>query len=300
MDYSASYLQLSRTEFEARIGEAEEQLRSCHLCPRECGADRASEKGFCQAGSTLVVSSFGPHMGEESVLAGRTGSGTIFFGHCNLRCVYCQNYQLSILGSGSPVTSEQLASMMLIIQDRYKCPNINLVTPTHYVPQILQAVYTAAQRGLRLPLVYNCGGYESAATLQLLDGVVDIYMPDLKYASPERGLLYSQAEDYFVRARLALLEMDRQVGGLQLDAQGVAQRGLLVRHLVLPGGLEDTKKVLDFIAGELSPDCMVNLMDQYYPCYQADRFPELKRRLSAREYDQARQYAQGLGLRLYN
>lgn len=300
MDYSASYLQLSRTEFEARIGETEEQLRSCHLCPRECGADRASEKGFCQAGSTLVVSSFGPHMGEESVLAGRIGSGTIFFGHCNLRCVYCQNYQLSILGSGSPVTSEQLASMMLIIQDRYKCPNINLVTPTHYVPQILQAVYTAAQRGLRLPLVYNCGGYESAATLQLLDGVVDIYMPDLKYASPERGLLYSQAEDYFVRARLALLEMDRQVGGLQLDAQGVAQRGLLVRHLVLPGGLEDTKKVLDFIAGELSPDCMVNLMDQYYPCYQADRFPELKRRLSAREYDQARQYAQGLGLRLYN
>lgn len=222
MDYSASYLQLSRTEFEARIGETEEQLRSCHLCPRECGADRASEKGFCQAGSTLVVSSFGPHMGEESVLAGRTGSGTIFFGHCNLRCVYCQNYQLSILGSGSPVTSEQLASMMLIIQDRYKCPNINLVTPTHYVPQILQAVYTAAQRGL------------------------------------------------------------------------------LVRHLVLPGGLEDTKKVLDFIAGELSPDCMVNLMDQYYPCYQADRFSELKRRLSAREYDQARQYAQGLGLRLYN
>lgn len=205
---------------------------------------------------------------------------------------------MSFGGHGTPVTTEQLATMMLIIQDRYGCPNVNLVTPTHFVPHILEAVYLAADRGLRIPLVYNCGGYESVEVLRLLAGVVDIYMPDLKYSSPERARRYSQAEDYFAKARLALQEMDRQVGGLEVSAAGVAQRGLLIRHLVLPGGLEDTKKVLEFVREELSPDCMVNLMDQYYPCYRAHEHPELRRRVSSTEFRAAWDFAQSLGLRL--
>ncbi|MDI9438643.1 MAG: radical SAM protein [Bacillota bacterium] len=298
MAEGASYLQLSREELEDRVSRAREQLTSCRLCPRECRVNRSNKQGFCRAGAEAVVSSFGPHLGEERVLVGHGGSGTIFFAHCNLRCVFCQNHELSFGGHGTPVTTEQLATMMLIIQDRYGCPNVNLVTPTHFVPHILEAVYLAADRGLRIPLVYNCGGYESVEVLRLLAGVVDIYMPDLKYSSPERAHRYSQAEDYFAKARLALQEMDRQVGGLEVSAAGVAQRGLLIRHLVLPGGLEDTKKVLEFVREELSPDCMVNLMDQYYPCYRAHEHPELCRRVSSTEFRAAWDFAQSLGLRL--
>lgn len=188
--------------------------------------------------------------------------------------------------------------MMLIIQDQYGCTNINLVTPTHYVPQILEAVYLATGKGLRLPIVYNCGGYESVETLKLLEGIVDIYMPDLKYSSEKWGRDYSQAADYFANVRLALLEMDRQVGGLKLDDQGLAYRGLLVRHLVLPGGLEETKGVLDFIKEELTPDTLVNLMDQYYPSNRAFAYPELSRRLTEKEFSEALSYAKELGLRL--
>lgn len=298
MDYKASYLNLTRKEFEERIEAANKHLTECTLCPRECKVNRAKEKGYCQAGTELKVSSFGPHFGEERELVGRTGSGTIFFAHCNLRCVFCQNYQLSFGGEGSFCTSEDLAAIMLFIQDRYGCGNINFVTPTHYVPHILEAVYKASQMGLTIPLVYNCGGYENVETLKLLDGIFDIYMPDLKYSSEEWGRKYSGAADYFERAREALKEMDRQVGGLQLDDKGLAYRGLLVRHLVMPGGLEEAKAILDFIARELSPDTLVNLMDQYYPSYKAFNYPELNRRLTRNEFSEALAYAEDLGLRL--
>ncbi len=298
MGNGASYLELTEAEWQEKIKRAQAHLKECRLCPRECAVDRTTAKGVCRAGAQAVVASFGPHFGEESVLVGSWGSGTIFFAHCNLRCVFCQNYQLSLLGQGSPVHSEQLATIMLIIQDRYRCPNINLVTPTHFIPQILEALWIAAQRGLHIPLVYNCGGYERVEVLRILEGVVDIYMPDLKYASAEQAHRYSQAADYFQQARLALKEMDRQVGGLKLNRAGVAQRGLLIRHLLLPGGLEDTKQVLEFIGSELSPDCLVNLMDQYYPCYQASDYPELSRRVSREEFRAAADYAQQLGLRL--
>ena len=298
MVHQPGYLLLDRKELKKRVEVANRHLTECRLCPRECGTGRASGKGFCQAGAELKVSSFGPHFGEESELVGRRGSGTIFFAHCNLRCVYCQNYELSFGGEGSVCTSEQLAAMMLIIQDQYGCTNINLVTPTHYVPQILEAVYLATGKGLRLPIVYNCGGYESVETLKLLEGIVDIYMPDLKYSSEKWGRDYSQAADYFANVRLALLEMDRQVGGLKLDDQGLAYRGLLVRHLVLPGGLEETKGVLDFIKEELTPDTLVNLMDQYYPSNRAFAYPELSRRLTEKEFSEALSYAKELGLRL--
>lgn len=298
MNYRASYLNLTKEEFAERIKAARKHLAECALCPRECRVDRTEEKGYCQAGVELKVSSFGPHFGEERELVGRTGSGTIFFAHCNLRCVFCQNYQLSFGGDGSFCTSEDLASIMLLIQDRYGCGNINFVTPTHFVPQILEATYIASQNGLAIPLVYNCSGYESVATLKLLDGIIDIYMPDLKYSSEEWGRKYSGAPDYFERASEALKEMDRQVGGLQLDDHGLAYHGLLVRHLVMPGGLEEAKAILDFIARELSPDTLVNLMDQYYPSYKAFNYPELNRRLTRNEFSEALAYAEDLGLRL--
>ncbi|MDI9419297.1 MAG: radical SAM protein [Firmicutes bacterium] len=298
MKHQPSYLHLTKQDFAAWIASTKEHLTNCTLCPRECRVDRTRTKGYCQAGAKLKVSSFGPHFGEERELVGSHGSGTIFFAHCSLRCVYCQNYQLSFGGEGEPCTSEQLAAMMLLLQDHYGCANINLVTPTHYVHQIIEAIYTASQKGLRLPIVYNCGGYESVGTLKLLEGIVDIYMPDLKYGSEKMARDYSQASDYFARTSEALVEMDRQVGPLELDEYGLAYKGLLIRHLVLPGGLEETKRVLDFIKAKLSPGVLVNLMDQYYPSYKAFNFPELNRRISQSEFLEALQYAQKLELRL--
>ena len=298
MEYQVSYLQLTGEQFEEKVARAQEQKTECALCPRECHVNRTKERGYCQADAALKVSSFGPHFGEEKELVGRNGSGTIFFAHCNLRCVYCQNHDLSFGGQGSTITIKELAEIMLSLQNRHECSNINLVTPTHYVPQILEAVFIAAQEGLRIPLVYNCSGYEKTTTLQLLQGIIDIYMPDLKYSSLEWGQDYSDARDYFSRARTALMEMDRQVGGLETNEEGVAQRGLLVRHLVLPGGLEESKHILDFIKMELSPRTLVNVMDQYHPSHKAYIYPELNRRLSQREYEEVLRYAKMLGLRL--
>ena len=298
MDVQPSYIKLLQEgDLLPKVEEAQEHITCCSLCPHECGIDRREKKGFCQAGDMVIVASFGPHLGEENVLVGRNGSGTIFFGHCNLRCVFCQNSELSFGGEGHLVSNEELVDIMLALQNDYKCHNINLVTPTHFVPNILEALYSAAQQGLRLPIVYNCGGYEKIETLRILDGVIDIYMPDLKYAAAKRGQRYSQVIDYPSRARLALKEMDRQVGGLKVD-RGIAYRGLLIRHLVLPGGLEDTKEVLDFIKRQLSPDCLVNLMSQYYPSHQASKYPEINERVSAHEYGEALRYARELGLRL--
>lgn len=282
----------------AKVDKAAEHLRNCRLCPHLCGVDRATSSGYCEAPDRAVVSSVMPHFGEESVLVGRRGSGTIFFGHCNLRCVFCQNYELSFYGEGEEVSDEQLAASMLLLQNRYGCHNVNLVTPTHFVPNILSAYHLARQGGLDIPLVYNCGGYECVETLKLLEGVVGIYMPDFKYLDPDAAEKYSGARDYPDVVKAALREMDRQVGGLVVDGRGVAVRGLLIRHLMLPGQLEDTMRILDFIAEELSPDCLVNLMEQYYPAHRASDYPELRTRVRRDDYRKARKYAVELGLRL--
>lgn len=281
---------------EERARKARQYLKSCTLCPRECRVNRLEgQRGFCKVGKRAMVSSVGPHFGEEAPLVGRQGSGTIFFSGCNLGCLFCQNYDISHLMSGEEVSEEELAQQMLFLWG-LGCHNINLVTPTHVVPQILGAVALARRQGLDLPMVYNCGGYESLETLRLLDGVVQIYMPDFKYGDNAVAKKYSGAEDYFNRATEALTEMHRQVGDLVLDERGIAQKGLLIRHLVLPGGLAGTEKVMEFIAQELSPNSYVNVMAQYHSQYRAREFPELDRRITSQEYQRAVEIAGEKGL----
>ncbi|SFG38330.1 putative pyruvate formate lyase activating enzyme [Desulfotomaculum arcticum] len=289
---------LSNKILQNKVEQARKHLTNCNLCPHNCGVNRQEKIGFCRATDKVVLSSYGPHMGEEPPLVGRHGSGTIFFGYCNMRCVFCQNCELSFGGEGELITNEQLADIMLELQNFYKCHNINLVTPTHFVPNILEALLLAAEKGLILPLVYNCGGYEKIETLQLLDDVIAIYMPDFKYHQAERGKKYSGIKDYPAIVKKSLKEMDRQVGGLKTDNQGVAYQGLIVRHLAMPGGLDDTKVILKFIKDELSPDCLVNLMGQYFPAHQAYKYEELAQRLSPGEYQKALDYAKTLGLNL--
>ena len=255
----------------------------------------AGESGQCQVTTQAIVSSFGPHFGEETPLVGRHGSGTIFFTYCNLHCTFCQNYTISQLGEGSPVTKEKLASMMLSLQDK-GCHNINLVSPTHVVPHILEALELAAAKGLHLPLVYNSGGYDSIETLKLLDGVVDIYMPDMKYSDAKIAEELSGIKDYPKINKAAVKEMHRQVGDLQLDKQGVARRGLLVRHLVLPNGLAGTEAVVKFLAREVSTNTYLNIMAQYRPCYQAFDIPKLNRPLLEQEFSDAIELAHRQGL----
>jgi putative pyruvate formate lyase activating enzyme len=289
---------LKNHQLEQRVLRAKEHLLKCNLCPHQCGVNRLEKLGFCRAPDKAVIASYGPHYGEEPPLVGHNGSGTIFFGYCNMRCVFCQNCELSFGGEGQIITNETLAEIMLLLQNHYRCHNINLVTPTHFVPNILDAVFMAAQKGLSLPLVYNCGGYENLETLALLDGVVDIYMPDFKYHLAERGSRYSKVKDYPEKVKLALKEMDHQVGGLKVNKDGIAYRGLIIRHLMMPGGLEESKEVLKYIKQELSPDCVVNLMDQYYPAHQASRYFEISQRLSKQDYNEALAFAQRLGLNL--
>ncbi|MCD5408858.1 radical SAM protein [Candidatus Bipolaricaulota bacterium] len=290
-----AYLGLSAEELRARAEALRELASPCRLCLRECGARRAEgERGSCRAGLTPWVSSFGPHFGEERVLVGRGGSGTIFFTGCNLHCVFCQNYEISQLCQGRKITTEELAAWMLHLQE-IGCENINLVTPTHQAPQIVEALALAREEGLRLPIVWNCGGYESVEALKLLSGIVDIYMPDFKYGDSQLAARYSDAPGYFEAAGAALKEMHRQVGDLEVR-DGIARRGLLVRHLVLPGGLAGTDRVLRFIAEELSRDTFVNIMAQYYPTYRAWEHPELARRITPGEYRQALELARRLGL----
>jgi putative pyruvate formate lyase activating enzyme len=271
-------------------------LADCHLCPRRCGVNRlAGETGKCRTANQAKVSSYGPHFGEEAPLVGRHGSGTIFFAYCNLRCVFCQNYTISQLGEGSPVDSGELARMMLSLQAK-GCHNINLVSPTHVVPFILEALELAAGGGLHLPLVYNTGGYDSVETLELLDGVIDIYMPDMKYSDAETGERLSGIKDYPQANRVAVKEMHRQVGDLELDESGVAQRGLLVRHLVLPNRLAGTEAVVRFLAREVSADTYLNIMAQYHPCYQAFDIPQLARPVNRQEFAEAIDLAHQQGL----
>lgn len=296
---TASYMELLENgDLLEKVKKAKEHILNCTLCPHECGVNRKEEVGVCRAGHRAKVSSHGPHLGEERVLVGYRGSGTIFFSFCNLSCVFCQNYELSCHGEGRIISNEKLGDMMLKIQNQYGCHNINLVTPTHYVPNILEAIYLAAEKGLKLPIVYNTGGYESVETLKLLEGVVDIYMPDFKYIYSESGKRYSKVNDYPSRAKAALKEMDRQVGGLKVDSRGIAYGGLLIRHLMLPGALGETKEILNFIKEELSSDVLVNLMDQYYPSHRAFEYEEIGRRLDPREYKKAYEYGKSLGLKL--
>jgi len=293
-----TYLELHRSgELKRRIERAYAMLAECRLCPRECGVDRLrGERGFCRAGAEPIVASWNVHPWEEPPISGTRGSGTIFFSGCTGRCLFCQNYPISQLGVGNTVSVQQLAEMMLELQDR-GCHNINLVTPTHFVPQILAALELAIEGGLRLPLVYNTSGYERVETLQLLDGVVDIYLPDAKYADDETARRLSGFVRYVEANRAALREMFRQVGDeLVLDGEGIARRGLIVRHLVLPEGLAGTPEVLRWIAENLSPRVHVSLMDQYFPAHKAVGHPVLGRKITAEEYAEALRAFEEAGL----
>jgi putative pyruvate formate lyase activating enzyme len=286
-------------ELKERILQAYERLHACDLCGHACGIDRHETVGVCNTGVRAVVASYHPHLGEEDPLRGWHGSGTIFFSWCNLHCRFCQNYDISQQGQGREVEPEDLAIMMLALQEQ-GCHNINLVSPTHVVAPILAALLIAAQSGLELPLVWNTGGYDSLATLALLDGIVDIYMPDMKYADAQTGATYSGADDYPAVNQCAVKEMHRQVGDLILDGHGVAQRGLLVRHLVLPKGLAGTPQVARFLAEDVSRDTYVNIMAQYRPCYEAGELPPLDRPTSRAEHRQAMQQARDAGLHRFD
>lgn len=279
-----------------KIENAYNLLKSCKLCPRKCGADRlGDETGTCHTGKQAWVSSYNPHFGEEEPLVGTHGSGTIFFTHCNLLCLFCQNFEISHQGHGQTVSDNELAAMMLALQDQ-GCHNINFVSPSHVVPQILAAVGIAAAHGLSIPLVYNTGGYDRVATLKLLEGVFDIYMPDFKFWDPQVAEQACQAGDYPQIARRALKEMHRQVGDLQVDGQGVARRGLIIRHLVLPQGLAGTREIMKFIAKSISPNSYVNIMSQYRPCGRAAEISGLSSNLKTDEFQQAVQAAKAEGI----
>jgi len=292
-----TYLELYQAgEIERRAQAAERLLEACRVCPRECLAQRLQGKtGVCGVADRALVSGYGPHFGEERPLVGVGGSGTIFLAHCNLCCVFCQNFEISQQDGGRIVSAKELAQMMLDLQ-RAGCHNINFVTPTHQVPQILRALRIAVEGGLQVPLVYNCGGYEALETLRLLDGVFDIYMPDFKYADADAAKAYSKVENYPEVAKAAFREMHRQVGDLSLDRRGIARRGLLVRHLVLPNDLAGTAEVVRLLA-ELSEDTYVNIMDQYRPCHRAHEYPPLARRPTRAEMEEALQLARAAGLR---
>jgi putative pyruvate formate lyase activating enzyme len=279
-----------------KIKKAYEILKSCTLCPRKCKVDRLSgETGICKTGEKAYVSSFNSHFGEEDPLVGTHGSGTIFFTHCNLLCIFCQNYDISHLGHGEQISNEKLADIMLHLQNA-GCHNINFVTPSHVVPQILSAVEIAADNGLSVPLVYNTGGYDRVETLKLLEGVFDIYMPDFKFWEPEIAQTLCNAKDYPEKARRALIEMHRQVGDLIIDESGIARRGLLVRHLVLPHGLAGTRELMGFIANKISSHTYVNIMPQYRPCGRASEIQELSDYLSQKDYKAALQEAREQGV----
>ena len=293
----AAYLELYRSgELAKRVEAARALLQNCQVCPRHCAVNRLiGETGKCHTPRLAAVSSYVPHFGEEAPLVGRHGSGTIFFTNCNLKCIFCQNYHISQLGDGAELNRQELAKTMLSLQAK-GCHNINLVSPTHVVPQILEALEIAIELGLRLPLVYNSGGYDSVETLKILDGVVDIYMPDMKYSDEKIAEELSDIKDYPSVNRAAVKEMHHQVGDLQIDEDGIAVRGLLIRHLVLPHRLAGTKETVNFIAEEISQNSYVNIMVQYHPCYKAFQMPRLARPLLHQEFLEAVELAHKAGL----
>jgi putative pyruvate formate lyase activating enzyme len=301
MGVRPGYLDLySSGELKRRAEALTARLAACDICPWQCGVDRlADNKGFCRSGSRPIVSSCCAHSGEEPALSGSRGSGTIFFGNCNMRCVYCQNYQIS----QDPDTQlfnetdiRALTDKMLYIQDELRCHNINLVSPSHFVPQIVAALLEAVPRGLHLPLVYNTGGYDSQETIRMLEGIVDIYLPDIRYASSEIAQKYSQVTDYVTHNREAIREMYRQVGDLQVDENEIACRGVIVRHLILPRGLAGSQDSLAWLARETSPNITLSIMSQYFPCHLAARMPELARTITCEEYSTAVGMLEKLGM----
>jgi putative pyruvate formate lyase activating enzyme len=298
-EFEPAYMTLYRSgELHRRAGEALKRLANCLVCPRDCGVDRMADKtAACHTGRYAQVSSYFQHFGEENCLRGWNGSGTIFFSMCNLRCVFCQNFDISQAARGPEVRPERLAAMMLELQAK-GCHNVNFVTPEHVVPQILEALPMAVEGGLRLPLVYNTSSYDSLDSLHLLDGIVDVYMPDFKFWDPQLSLRYLRARDYPGAARRNIREMHRQVGVLKVDECGLAKRGVLVRHLVMPGNIAGTESIMRFLAEEVSPDTYVNVMDQYYPAGRVaePQFVEIDRRITSSENQKALEAAHSAGL----
>ncbi len=295
MEKLPSYLNLSDTQWKERVERALSMLESCYVCPHRCGVNRLrDEKGFCKTGRYAIVDSYFPHFGEEKPIRGTRGSGTVFFSWCNMKCVYCQNYQISQLGEGTLVTPYELSRIFLRLQSM-GCHNINLVTPSHVVPQIIESLYLAAKDGLKIPIVYNTSSYDSLDSIKLLDGIVDIYLADLKYASNDPAKKYSKVKDYWNIAQEVIKEMYKQVGNLKLDEKGVAYRGLLVRHLVLPNGISQTQDALSFLK-TIDEKLAVNIMNQYYPMYKAFNYPELSRKINSREYNDALKLVDNLTL----
>jgi putative pyruvate formate lyase activating enzyme len=296
--YKPRYLDLlANGELESRVKTLKEMLKNCVLCPHQCSVDRLNgEKGYCKTLEDCVVSGAQPHFGEEEELVGTHGSGTIFFSHCNLKCVFCQNYEISYCGEGQTLNVSQLAQMMLSLQTK-GCHNINLVSPSHIVPQIVEAIFLAAQKGLYIPIVYNSNGYDLVDTLKLLDGIIDIYMPDIKFSDDDIAFKYLNVKSYFTVAKNAVIEMYKQVKNLETDDRNIAYKGLIIRHLVLPQNLAGTEKIMRFLADEISPDIYVNIMAQYYPAHKAYNFEELSRRISKDEYKMAVESAKLAGLK---
>jgi len=287
---------LTISDLRQRAEKLHQLLIECKICPNECRAKRTEgETGECHSTDEIIISSVGPHFGEEPPLVGSHGSGTIFFTNCNLSCEFCQNYDISHLGMGEKISTTDLARAMLQLQQR-GCHNINFVTPTHFTPHIVDALILAIEKGLEIPIVYNCGGYESEETLKLLEDIVDIYMPDIKYSIDENALKYSGVQNYWETVKLAVKEMHRQVGELKISKRGIAQRGLLIRHLFLPNDIAGSKAVIDFVADEISTNTYLNIMDQYRPAYNAHKYEKLNRRITPSEYKEVVDYAFSRGI----
>ena len=302
-DFEPAYMKLFHSgELYRRSRQALRSLANCKVCPRDCGVNRLNnEYSVCKTGRKARVGSYAPHYGEEDCLRGTNGSGTIFFSLCNLKCVFCQNYDISQDGEGIEVSPEDLAAMMLDLQNR-GCHNINFVTPEHVVPQILEALPLAVQMGLRLPLVYNTGAYDSMESIRMMEGIVDIYMPDFKYWSNERSQKYLKAKDYPETARTVIKEMHRQVGDLVLDENGLAKRGVLLRHLVMPDGLEDAENIMGYLSKEISADTYLNIMSQYFPAGKVSKikYQEINRRPYSQELATVEKIARQCGLHRFD
>jgi putative pyruvate formate lyase activating enzyme len=288
---------LKNGELQSRVNNLKAMLQNCVLCPHQCQVNRTKgERGYCKTLDNIIISGADTHFGEEKELVGRYGSGTIFFSHCNLKCVFCQNYEISYCGEGQEISAEDLSEIMLHLQNK-KCHNINLVSPGHIVPQIVEAIYLAAKRGLSIPIVYNTNGYDLSDTLKLLDGIVDIYLPDIKFGKDSTAQEYLGVKQYYSIAKEAVKEMYKQVGNLAVNDLDVAYKGLLIRHLVMPENLAVTEEIMRFIAEEVSPDTYVNIMAQYYPAHRAHEYSELKRRITKQEFGAAVNAAEKAGLR---
>jgi putative pyruvate formate lyase activating enzyme len=304
-DFIPAYLKsYDKGILERKVDKALKILENCEVCPRRCNVNRVKNKlGICRIGRYAKVSSFFPHFGEEDCLRGWNGSGTIFFSFCNLKCVFCQNFEISWIGEGIEVGPKEIAEMMIILQEK-GCHNINLVTPEHVVPQILEAIPFAIEMGLNLPIVYNTSSYDSIESLKLMEGIVDIYMPDFKFFTPKLAKFYLTAEDYPKVAMAAIKEMHSQVGELKFDENGLALRGVLLRHLVMPGFLNETKKIMKWVANEISKDTYVNLMDQYYPAgmvlKQPEKYKKIARRITREEFNKAVEIARRFGLHRFD